>query len=319
MKSQKVVNFPFKNFDPTPYLASVPQETILRHKELIEHGNTNALTNGYSSCSNSNIENDSSPSEMTPEHSIMSDSIREVDAIDTESTAMDLNSDVMNDISKIDEINRKNNDHHSETKSHSQSNNTNKLNNQDAKVEQGSSSKPSIHSSKRVSLSSSTSSTNMRKRLVSTSLAKSPVIDGAFVDYHNHHLDEGQDAFDLKYKLYAVVVRINIFFSFFKSVLMTKFCCISQSHSGMLNGGHYISYASNPNNSWYCYNDSSCREISQQQPNIDPSSAYLLFYERQGLNYAPYLPKVDGKSVPINSGLEFDDSDNDLRKMCVIS
>ncbi|CAG4967965.1 unnamed protein product [Parnassius apollo] len=34
IKSQKVVNFPFEDFDPTPYLASVPQETILRHREL---------------------------------------------------------------------------------------------------------------------------------------------------------------------------------------------------------------------------------------------------------------------------------------------
>ena len=31
-----MVNFPFKNFDPTPYLASVPQETILRYRELAE-------------------------------------------------------------------------------------------------------------------------------------------------------------------------------------------------------------------------------------------------------------------------------------------
>lgn len=36
VKSQKVVHFPFDDFDPTPYLASVPQETILRHKELLE-------------------------------------------------------------------------------------------------------------------------------------------------------------------------------------------------------------------------------------------------------------------------------------------
>lgn len=71
-----------------------------------------------------------------------------------------------------------------------------------------------------------------------------------------------------------------------------------QSHSGMLNGGHYISYASNPNKTWYCYNDSSCREIPVQQPHIDPGSAYLLFYERKGLNYPPYLPKVDDRPLP---------------------
>lgn len=34
VKTQKAVNFPFDEFDPTPYLASVPQETILRHKQL---------------------------------------------------------------------------------------------------------------------------------------------------------------------------------------------------------------------------------------------------------------------------------------------
>lgn len=27
----------------------------------------------------------------------------------------------------------------------------------------------------------------------------------------------------------------------------------------MLGGGHYITYAHNPNNRWYCYNDSSCK------------------------------------------------------------
>uniref|UniRef100_A0A182SEL0 ubiquitinyl hydrolase 1 n=1 Tax=Anopheles maculatus TaxID=74869 RepID=A0A182SEL0_9DIPT len=36
VKSQKVVNFPYEDFDPTPYLASVPQETILRHRDLLE-------------------------------------------------------------------------------------------------------------------------------------------------------------------------------------------------------------------------------------------------------------------------------------------
>lgn len=91
-----------------------------------------------------------------------------------------------------------------------------------------------------------------------------------------------------------------------------------QSHSGMLNGGHYISYAANPNGMWYCYNDSSCREIPQR-PNIDPGSAYLLFYERQGLDYSRYLPSVQGKQIPSGILSEMEESDNDLKKMCVIS
>jgi ubiquitin carboxyl-terminal hydrolase 6/32 len=91
-----------------------------------------------------------------------------------------------------------------------------------------------------------------------------------------------------------------------------------QCHSGLLNGGHYIAYAKNPNGAWYCYNDSSCREIAGR-PNIDPSTAYLLFYERKNLDYAPYLPSVDGKAIPREQLLEVEDSDNDLKKMCVLS
>lgn len=81
----------------------------------------------------------------------------------------------------------------------------------------------------------------------------------------------------------------------------------------MLNGGHYISYASNPNKTWYCYNDSSCREIPTQQPHIDPGSAYLLFYERKGLNYPPYLPKVDDRPLP--SGMTATSSGGGINEM----
>lgn len=51
-------------------------------------------------------------------------------------------------------------------------------------------------------------------------------------------------------------------------------------------------------------------------PKIDTSAAYILFYERSGLDYQPYLPKVkvsDGKQqVPTVD--ELDESENELRK-----
>lgn len=137
-------------------------------------------------------------------------------------------------------------------------------------------------------------SKGQRKRLVSSSLTKTPVIDGQFTDFHKHHLKPERDPFDLKYQLYAAVC-----------------------HSGMLNGGHYISYAANPNGSWYCYNDSSCREIPTR-PKIDPSTAYLLFYERRDLDYDPYLPKVDGRQIPPEHLAEFEESENELKKMCTL-
>lgn len=44
IKSQKVVEFPVKGFDPTMYLASVPKETVLRHWEITDKLN-NRKTN----------------------------------------------------------------------------------------------------------------------------------------------------------------------------------------------------------------------------------------------------------------------------------
>ncbi|RZC35813.1 ubiquitin carboxyl-terminal hydrolase 32, partial [Asbolus verrucosus] len=275
VKTQKVVNFPFKDFDPTAYLASVPQETILRHLQLQDL---------ESSCGHQ------SSVKIIEENG-------EVGALQGS-----------NEHSKLlNEDNRNN--------------------------------KPKRQLNK------------VRARLESTSLLKTPIIDEHLKDYHQHKLLPGQDRFDLKYQLYAVV-----------------------SHSGMLNGGHYISYACNPNGNWYCYNDSSCREVLTETaenatrskrngctslskrkimkgdensnssdtaihssspslvsddddddneeehnesdlnpvnshkcaysdvkiPKIDTSSAYILFYERSGLDYKPYLPDVvsNGQIVP---------------------
>ncbi|XP_044740622.1 ubiquitin carboxyl-terminal hydrolase 32 isoform X2 [Chrysoperla carnea] len=204
VKTQKVVNFPFSDFDPTGYLASVPQETILRHRELRDHLKQ---TSKNTSSSDENV---------------------------------------------------------------------------------------------------SQSTSGVRERLISTSLRRTPVDDEDLQDFHQHHLAEGQDPFDMKYQLYAVV-----------------------SHSGMLNGGHYICYACNPNGSWYCYNDSSCREVARaldttndgiksKIPNMDTSSAYILFYERSGLNYTPYFPDTSNGSVSVQD-TDSDDGDTDPRKNCVIS
>lgn len=195
VKSQKVVNFPFKDFDPTPYLASVPQETILRHKELIEHGNVNALSNGLLSSSNSSIDT----SEITPEHSVISDSIKEIETVDTESTNLNSISDTISEIA-IKTGDKKVSSEEIKDKMP----NTGQSSSSNSRVNSKSDQKASVHSIKRTTHSNPTK--NMRKRLVSTSLIKSPVIDGAFIDYHKHHLDEGEDPFDLKYKLYAVVV-----------------------------------------------------------------------------------------------------------------
>lgn len=142
------MNFPFENFDPTPYLASVPQETVLRHKELLEQKSKN---------------------------------IRNHDC-DDEITEFDMENDIPTSDNRVFDVIRENgdgvadddgNDEKSPTRSHPH------------------------HSIK----------PSRRKRLVSTSLTKTPVVDGEFNDFNNHKLKPNADPFDLKYKLYAVVVN----------------------------------------------------------------------------------------------------------------
>lgn len=178
VKSQKVVNFPFKNFDPTPYLASVPQETILRHKELSEQHGTK---NGTSADKKCNMEVDDEICEFDRENFIGS---------------IDEN-EVAEEAIALDEVDSKDD----EQIASSPGNGMTKM----------SARYSSNNSTKRMSNRSNAG----RQRLVSSSLTQTPVIDGQLVDYHNHKLEDGQDPYDLKYQLYAVVVSIRILKSIF--------------------------------------------------------------------------------------------------------
>lgn len=85
-------------------------------------------------------------------------------------------------------------------------------------------------------------------------------------------------------------------------------------HTGILGGGHYVCYAKNPNQKWYCYNDSSCKECSVEQ--MDCNSAYILFYERQNIDFSHFMPDVEGKEPDLQ---EIDDEfESDLKKACVL-
>ncbi|XP_059216867.1 ubiquitin carboxyl-terminal hydrolase 32 isoform X1 [Stomoxys calcitrans] len=329
VKSQKVVNFPFANFDPTPYLAAVPQETILRHKELLELNEiSNGITEVEPSAKLNDIKRDKQQKQKhatlatnattTPLPNNGNNANKNLNGL-TKEAQMSLNETVNNlmNLQKNLPANPNKNILDNCSNIIDNCNNENTISSMrrvnenggvvngdineaaDAQASDGENEEYSDKVLDNAVLRKSGDDRTMtrRKRLISTSLTKTPIVDGAFDDFHQHKLKNGDDPFDPKYNLYAVV-----------------------SHSGMLNGGHYVSYAANQNGSWYCYNDSSCREISNP-PSIDPSSAYLLFYERKGLNYEPYLPNIDGKSLP-NGGLgivEPDEAENDLKKMCTLS
>ncbi|XP_041733826.1 ubiquitin carboxyl-terminal hydrolase 32 isoform X3 [Coregonus clupeaformis] len=86
-------------------------------------------------------------------------------------------------------------------------------------------------------------------------------------------------------------------------------------HSGIMGGGHYVTYAKNPNSKWYCYNDSSCKEVHSEE--IDTDSAYILFYEQQGVDYSQFLPKTDGKKMADTTSMD-EDFESDYKKYCVL-
>lgn len=86
-------------------------------------------------------------------------------------------------------------------------------------------------------------------------------------------------------------------------------------HSGIMGGGHYVTYAKNPNEKWYCYNDSSCKEVHSDE--IDTDSAYILFYEQQGVDYSQFLPKTEGKKMADTTSMD-EDFESDYKKYCVL-
>lgn len=86
-------------------------------------------------------------------------------------------------------------------------------------------------------------------------------------------------------------------------------------HSGMLNGGHYITYAKNPNAKWYCYNDSTCKEVDIGS--IEKESPYMLFFERKSLKCSDYMPNVQDKEA-VNIQMEEEEFEKEVKKYCSI-
>lgn len=215
VKSQKVVNFPFKNFEPTAYLASIPRQTVLRHKQLKakrlqkESIDPSATEQKTSASSHRCSERTEDVSLCTSNNNTASGtSVPNDDGICNNLGTSEDDEDVGEDLQ----------------------------------------------------------------------------------DFHQHKLCDDADPFELSYQLYSIVC-----------------------HSGILGGGHYVSYACNPNGKWYCYNDSSCKEVTD----MDTSSAYMLFYERKGICETRYMPNITGRQTPDTRDLD-EDFDSDLKKMCLI-
>lgn len=178
VKTQKVVNFPFKDFDPTAYLASVPQETILRHRQLLDKKKRSSLeleSSAETVVEETSINEDDDDDERTS----MGEKAKPATGADKQKTTTTehghSNSDTFDETSRLVDLD-----------------DTLKSSQRKRKKEPGKS--------------------RIRERLVSTSLQKTPIIDEDLHDFHEHKLLEGQDPFDLRYQLYAVVVSRKCYF-----------------------------------------------------------------------------------------------------------
>jgi len=80
-------------------------------------------------------------------------------------------------------------------------------------------------------------------------------------------------------------------------------------HYGVIGGGHYVAFIKHHRTQqWYCFNDSSCKPVSENVIEQCSSSAYLLFYQRENLTIKHYMPNLDGKkAVASESALSSED------------
>ncbi|XP_071551468.1 ubiquitin carboxyl-terminal hydrolase 32 isoform X3 [Panulirus ornatus] len=241
IKSQKIVNFPLRDFDPMEYLASVPRQTIYLHRAELEGIDPAVYL--------ANLKDKDNILEVVPENKIIEHIKGNCD----------------------DEFMVKNG-------------------------------RPSLNGSLNGSIPSSTTSPcpgtprdgslggiegGSKRRIRNGSVLYGDTLQ----DFHQHRLLEGYDPLDLKYSLYAIAC-----------------------HTGIMEGGHYVCYAKNPQGKWICFNDSSCKEVSESQ--IDLNSAYMLFYQRDGLSVDKYLPNVEGK-VPYPKELD-EEGEAEYKKQCMI-
>ncbi|KRT78924.1 Peptidase, partial [Oryctes borbonicus] len=84
-------------------------------------------------------------------------------------------------------------------------------------------------------------------------------------------------------------------------------------HTRKLSGGKAVIYDSDTS-----LDTIKCAYSDVKTPKIDTSSAYMLFYERSGLDYRPYLPDVIANGQVIQE-IDMDESESELRKqLCTI-
>jgi len=291
IKSHKIVDFPINGLDFTDYLAAVPSETLKRYKELSKR--TSRKSTNMAAKAETIVE-DTEPTATSEDNVSVTTSTVGTNETYTESGRSDSQQSDAQSSSNMDEDP---NDSGIETNTYGTG-----YPNQEAgsaRLERGESASSDVFDvndscftipSESGAGSNIYRSSQSRVRSISTSLAQHPIVDHDLQDFHQHNLDPGHHPLHIKYNMYSMVC-----------------------HSGVLGGGHYVSYGKTAeSDTWYCHNDSSCKQVSVN--NIDKSTAYILLYEREGLSTSDYMPNLEGRQ-PDNSFLD-EELDSDFKKQC---
>lgn len=215
------MNFPFKDFDPTPYLASVPQETILRHKEISDNDKNERNPKMCNiDCDEENEDDDEEVikfdrSNYNKTNNQINNNLLEASSGGKSSSSLSsspsTSTQIKNKINEKDIIENNFRTYLTDD------------DDDDDEVDGGDVDGENRNSINDLPVKTNETTLERRKRLISTSLTRTPVIDGEFTDFHNHILNEGEDPFNLKYQLYAVVVSTFFFYLIFFKIKVLFF------------------------------------------------------------------------------------------------
>jgi len=292
IKSHKIVDFPVHQLDPTDYLAAIPQQTICRHKELLLNGeltgvsrtrrtsamfkNCNGTIKEASEGESSNMESVEDDEELLDEFDHEKPIVNGLhDSLDDSAVGRSVDTSIgfVTSMEDEEEVFEENRNDEN-TNSDGSDHVVQKCHK--IGIEKGAIFSPTAE--------------RRRSRQQSTSLMRHPIEDDNLKDFHEHRLVGGKDSFDMSYEMYSMVC-----------------------HSGVLGGGHYISYSKSNSGKWYCLNDSTCKEVAEES--IDKSTAYLLFYEREGLSISDYLPRFDSQ-LPLDTKDLEEELEVEFKKHC---
>ena len=213
IKSHKIVDFPTHNFDPTDYLAAIPQQTIRRHRELLCNGLTSSRTSKivFNHC-NGTIK------EGSEGESSNRDSIDDLN--DDPDTEEEYEPKMVNGVHDVDSLASEKALNRSDPTTSGYVTAIEDDNEEVEEVFETESDEVILkcHSNKNAIFSPTAE--RRRSRQQSTSLMRNPIEDDNLKDFHEHRLSKSKDPFDISYQMYSMVVCIITFLSYFSSSLL---------------------------------------------------------------------------------------------------